>query len=56
MPTAEERLAILDEMLTEARDNGLVHLIPDDGPIDGRTLAIDGQTMLNFGSCRLPGP
>ena len=44
MPTAEERLAILDEMLTEARDNGLIHLSPDDGPIDGRTIAIDGRT------------
>ena len=55
MPTAEERLAILDEMLTEARDNGLIHLSPDDGPIDGRTIAIDGNTMLNFGSCSYLG-
>jgi 7-keto-8-aminopelargonate synthetase-like enzyme len=55
VPTAEERLAILDEMLTEARDNGLIHLSPDDGPIDGRTIAIDGNTMLNFGSCSYLG-
>ena len=55
MPTAEERLAILDQMLTEARDNGLIHLSPDDGPIDGRTIAIDGHTKLNFGSCSYLG-
>ncbi len=55
MPTAEERLAILDEMLTEASDNGLIHLTPDDGPIDGRSIAIDGRTRLNFGSCSYLG-
>lgn len=55
MPTAEERLAILEEMLNEARDNGLIHLSADDGPLDGRSIAIDGHAKLNFGSCSYLG-
>ena len=40
MPTAEERLAILDEVLTEAAGKGLLQLSPDDdAPLDGRQLA-----------------
>jgi 7-keto-8-aminopelargonate synthetase-like enzyme len=42
-------------MLTEARDNGLIHLNADDGPLDGRSIAIDGRTTLNFGSCSYLG-
>ena len=31
VPTAEERLAILEEVLTEAAGKGLLQLTPDDG-------------------------
>src|ERR1700742_1736941 len=56
MPTAEERLAILDDMLTEAAGKGLLQRTPDDhGPLDGRTLILDGGPKLNFGSCSYLG-
>ena len=56
MPTAEERLAILDEVLTEAAGKGLLQLTPqDDAPLDGRTLMLDGEAKLNFGSCSYVG-
>src|SRR3954466_5198487 len=55
MPTAEERLAILDDMLTEAAGKGLLQRTPDDGPLDGRHLVLDGRSTLNFGSCSYLG-
>jgi 7-keto-8-aminopelargonate synthetase-like enzyme len=55
VPTAEERLAILDEVLTEAAGKGLLQLDPDDGPLDGRTISLDGRPRLNFGSCSYLG-
>jgi 7-keto-8-aminopelargonate synthetase-like enzyme len=53
--TAAERLAILDEMLTEAADQGLLLRTPDDEPLDGRTLSLAGRSKLNFGSCSYLG-
>ena len=56
MPTAEERLAILDEVLTEAAGKGLLQLSPDDaGPLDGRTLSLNGREVVSFGSCSYLG-
>jgi 7-keto-8-aminopelargonate synthetase-like enzyme len=53
--TAAERLEVLDEMLTEAAERGLLMRTPDDGPLDGRTLSFDGRSTLNFGSCSYLG-
>jgi 7-keto-8-aminopelargonate synthetase-like enzyme len=55
MRTAEDRLAVLDEMLTTAVDQRLLQRTPDDAMLDGRTLSFDGQPMLNFGSCSYLG-
>jgi 7-keto-8-aminopelargonate synthetase-like enzyme len=55
MRTAEERLALLDEMVSEAAAKRLVLLTPDDLPLEGRTLTFDGREMLNFGSCSYLG-
>src|SRR4051812_1478103 len=55
MPTAEERLAILEEVLTEAAGKGLLQLAPDDGVLDGRTLSFDGREVVSFGSCSYLG-
>src|SRR3954470_23236075 len=51
MRTADERLAVFDEVLTGAADRGLLHRTPDDGVLDGRTIHLEGQELLNFGSC-----
>ena len=56
VPTAEERLAILDEVLTEAAGKGLLQLSPDDiAPLDGRTLSLNGREVISFGSCSYLG-
>src|SRR3954449_10935043 len=55
MPTAEERQAILEEVLTEAAGKGLLQLDPDDGVLDGRTISLDGRSVVNFGSCSYLG-
>ena len=51
MRTAEERLDVLDEMLTGAARRRLLMLTPDDEPLDGRTIALDGRRVVSFGSC-----
>ena len=43
MPTAEERLAILDEAVSEVVGKGLLQLNPDDTAFDGRTISFDGR-------------
>jgi 7-keto-8-aminopelargonate synthetase-like enzyme len=54
--TAEERRAILDEVLTEAADRGLLMLTPDDdAPLDGRLISLDGAERVSFGSCSYLG-
>ena len=55
MRTAEDRLAVLDEMFTSALDQRLVLRTADDAELDGRTLSFEGQPMLNFGSCSYLG-
>jgi len=56
VPTAEERLAILDEVLTEAAGKGLLQLSPDDdAPLNGRTITLDGRSVVSFGSCSYLG-
>ncbi|HET6550958.1 MAG TPA: aminotransferase class I/II-fold pyridoxal phosphate-dependent enzyme [Solirubrobacter sp.] len=55
MPTAEERLAILDETMMEGVGKGLLQLQPEDDALDGRTVTLDGRPHLNFGSCSYLG-
>jgi 7-keto-8-aminopelargonate synthetase-like enzyme len=56
MRTADERLAVFDEVLTGAADRGLLMRTPDDtGPLDGRTIELDGVPLVNFGSCSYLG-
>src|SRR5438093_6668755 len=42
-------------MLTEAASRGLLLRTPDDAPLDGRTVSLDGRPRLNFGSCSYLG-
>jgi 7-keto-8-aminopelargonate synthetase-like enzyme len=55
MRTAEERLAVLDDVMTEGAAKGLLLLTPDDEPLNGRTLSLDGTEVVNFGSCSYLG-
>src|SRR3954469_20099957 len=55
MRTADERLAVFDEVLTGAADRGLLMRTPDDEVLDGRTIRLAGETLLNFGSCSYLG-
>jgi 7-keto-8-aminopelargonate synthetase-like enzyme len=55
VPTAEERLAILDEVLTEAATKGLLQLTPEDDVLHGRTVRLGGRDQVNFGSCSYLG-
>jgi 7-keto-8-aminopelargonate synthetase-like enzyme len=53
--TPEERLALLDDMLTGAASRGLLMRTPADEALDGRTVKLDGRTLLHFGSCSYLG-
>ncbi len=55
VPTAEERLAILDEVMTEAAGKGLLHTDIDDQVLDGRLISIGGTPHVSFGSCSYLG-
>jgi 7-keto-8-aminopelargonate synthetase-like enzyme len=55
VPTAEERLAILDEVMTEAAGKGLLHTDIDDHELDGRLVTINGKPHVSFGSCSYLG-
>src|SRR5690242_8023718 len=55
VPTAEERLAILDEVMMEGVGKGLLQLAPEDQALNGRTVQLNGKTHINFGSCSYLG-
>jgi 7-keto-8-aminopelargonate synthetase-like enzyme len=55
MSSIEQRLALLEEMLREGLDQGLILRTPDDEPLDGRTLGFAGAPAVNFASCSYLG-
>src|SRR3954451_25016484 len=55
MRTVEERLALLDEVVSEAASRGLAMQTADDAPLDGRTISLAGRPRINFGSCSYLG-
>jgi 7-keto-8-aminopelargonate synthetase-like enzyme len=55
MRTIEERLSLLDEVVTEAAARGLAMQTADEGPLDGRTISLAGRERINFGSCSYLG-
>src|SRR3954447_12645810 len=55
MRTVEERLAQLDEVVSEAASRGLAMQTADDAPLDGRTISLAGRPRINFGSCSYLG-
>lgn len=55
MPTTAERLAILDESVTDGIRDGLFHLEPEDDSFGGRMITLDGREHVSFGSCSYLG-
>src|SRR4051794_881636 len=55
MRTVEERLALLDEVVSEAASRGLAMQTADDAPLDGRMISLAGRERINFGSCSYLG-
>ncbi|WP_211281309.1 aminotransferase class I/II-fold pyridoxal phosphate-dependent enzyme [Mycobacterium angelicum] len=55
MPTPAERLAILDESVTEGVSDGLLHLEPQDASFGGRVITLAGREHVSFGSCSYLG-
>ncbi len=44
-------LDTIDELLTDAKQRGVVHLIADVNAISGRKLPVSNKELLNFGTC-----
>ncbi len=55
MGSIEERLALLDEVVSEAAGRGLAMQTADDAPLDGRVISLAGRERINFGSCSYLG-
>jgi len=53
--SAEDRLELLDTILTQTASRGLLMRTAGDEPLDGRTVVLDGRRVLNFGSCSYLG-
>jgi 7-keto-8-aminopelargonate synthetase-like enzyme len=55
MGMIEDRLALLDEVVSEAAARGLAMQTADDAPLDGRVISLSGRDRVNFGSCSYLG-
>jgi len=55
MSKAKERLNLIDTMITEAVQKGLLQLTADSDILDGRIIHLDGHPLVNFGVCSYLG-
>ena len=55
MPTPEELLTAVDEVVTDGVRRGLLHNDVEDEVLDGRHITIAGRRLVNFGSCSYLG-
>ncbi|MBI3688934.1 MAG: aminotransferase class I/II-fold pyridoxal phosphate-dependent enzyme [Actinobacteria bacterium] len=55
MPTAEDLLRAIDDVLSDGARRGVMHQEVEDGPLDGRTITVRGKRLTNFGSCSYLG-
>jgi len=55
MSKTADRLNLIDTMITEAAQKGLLHLTADSNPLDGRIIHLHGQQLINFGVCSYLG-
>jgi len=51
----DERVDLLDTMLTDAVRAGVIHLSSEDQSLTGRTLCVGGRDLTHFGSCSYLG-
>ena len=54
MEASEMQKTIYDVMKL-GRSNGMLHQLPDDTPLDGRHVQLNGREVLTFGSCSYLG-
>lgn len=52
--TKARQIQVLN-LLQEAKNQGIIHLATEDAYLDGRTVTIEGKSLLNFGSCSYLG-
>jgi 7-keto-8-aminopelargonate synthetase-like enzyme len=55
MSKTAHRLNLIDTMITEAAQKGLLHLTVDSDTLDGRIIHLDGRPLINFGLCSYLG-
>src|SRR5438067_10586840 len=55
MSKTANRLNLIDTMITEAAQKGLLHLTADSDTLDGRIIHLDGRPLINFGLCSYLG-
>jgi len=54
-PSSHEQANLARNLLARARDQGLICRFAEDERFDGRSITLDGQKLVNFGSCSYLG-
>ncbi len=55
MSKTADRLNLIDTLITEAAQKGLLHLTAEGDTLDGRIIHLDGRPLINFGLCSYLG-
>ncbi len=55
MATADDLLQAFDDVITGGVRRGMLHNAAEDEHLDGRIVTVDGQRLINFGSCSYLG-
>ncbi|NRB36970.1 MAG: hypothetical protein HRU20_00720, partial [Pseudomonadales bacterium] len=52
---AIDTIDTIDQIFTAAKEQGIIHLSTEDESFNGRQITLDGQKIINFGSCSYLG-
>ena len=55
MGDAKTNIEIVDDAISEATRRGVTMLTAEDERLDGRIVTLDGEKLINFGSCSYLG-